>query len=324
MNNKIVLIICFVLVCSAAIAQTPQAFKYQTVVRNSSNQPIANQTIGMKISLLQGSSTGISVYEENHFPTTNILGLVNIEIGNGTTVHGSFANIDWGNDLYFVKTELDPSGGTTWQYMGTSQLLSVPYAMHAMTSQTPGPAGPQGPQGLQGQAGTSNCGTINSNDGRIVIYNSTNAWGYGFNETSGSNFYSITLSGSLLGAVASDSSIVIYTTTHAYGFGKNNTSGSGWYTRVMSAPPIGYVITSGRIVLYNANEAYGFGKNNTSGSGWYLRTLSSPPIGSFGAGNRIVIYNNTDAYGFGFNITSGSDWKTLTLPNPPDSITGTR
>jgi hypothetical protein len=324
---SVLLLLLFFTVCSKGFAQSPQAFKYQTIIRNASFQPVPNQTVGLKISLLQGSASGISVYEETHYPTTNELGLVHLEIGNGTTVSGIFSTIDWGNDVFFVKTELDPAGGTAWQFMGTSQLLSVPYALHAKTSDTPGlpgPVGPQGPPGLQGQAGTSSCGTINSGDGRIVMYNATHAWGYGFNETSGSFFYNLTLSGTLLGALASDSNIVIYTTTHAYGFGYNGTSGSGWYQRVMSAPPEGYVITSGRIVLYNASEAYGFGKNNTSGSGWYLRALSGLPVGSFAAGNRIVLYNNTDAYGFGFNFTSGSDWKTHSLLSPPDSITGTR
>ena len=306
-----------------ASAQAPQKMSYQAVIRDAGNQLLISQPVGMRVSILQGSTTGTAVYTEIHTTSTNANGLVSMMIGG----NAGFDTINWSNGTYFIKLETDPTGGSAYTIESVHQLLSVPYALFAESSATPGPqgpAGPQGPQGIQGPSGTSTCGTINSGDGRIVFYNTTNAWGYGFNEVSGSQFYSTSLSGTLLGAIASDSNIVVYTTTHAYGFGKNNTSGSGWYTKSMIAPPVGYVITSGRIVLYNANEAYGFGKNNTSGSGWYTRVLSGLPVGSFAAGNRIVIYNTTDAYGFGFNSTSGSDWKVQTLSTPVTDITGTR
>ena len=311
----------FTLYLSPSWAQSPQKMTYQAVIRDAGNLLVISQTVGIKVNILQGTSTGTSVYMETHTPQTNTNGLISIEIGGGS----GFDAIQWANGPYFLKTQIDPIGGTNYTIENISQLLSVPYAFYADSCGTApeGPQGAQGPPGLQGQAGTSSCGTINSGDGRIVLYNSTNAWGYGYNETSGSSFYNITLSGTFLGVLASDSNVVVYTTTNAYGFGKNNTSGSGWYTQAMSAPPEGYVITSGRIVLYNANEAYGFGHNNTSGSKWISKTLSSIPLGSFAAGNRIVIYNTTNAYAFGFNITSGSDWKTQAIVTPADII-GTR
>ncbi len=148
----ILLTFSFCLVSFPAGAQSPQAFKYQTVVRNASNQPIPNQAVSLKISILQGSATGTAVYEETHAATTNVLGIVNLEIGNGTLVSGSFAGINWGTNSYYVKIELDPAGGTAYQNMGTSQLLSVPYALYAAAG-TEGPQGPTGPQGLQGDPG---------------------------------------------------------------------------------------------------------------------------------------------------------------------------
>jgi hypothetical protein len=117
-------------------AQTPHAFKYQTVVRNASNQPVPNQLVSLKISILQSSSTGIPVYIETHMATTNVLGIVNLEIGHGTLVSGNFSTINWGTNSYYVQIELDPAGGTAYQNMGTSQLLSVPYALHAKTAET--------------------------------------------------------------------------------------------------------------------------------------------------------------------------------------------
>jgi len=90
----------------------------------------------MKISILQGSTTGTVEYAETQTPTTNANGLVSIEIGEGTVVAGIFSAIDWANGPYFIKTETDPTGGTSYTITGTSQLLSVPYALHAKTAES--------------------------------------------------------------------------------------------------------------------------------------------------------------------------------------------
>jgi hypothetical protein len=89
----------------------------------------------MQISILQGGATGTSVYVETQTPTTNANGLVSLEIGTGTLVSGDFTTIDWANDTYFIKTETDPTGGTTYTITGTSQLMSVPFALHAKTAE---------------------------------------------------------------------------------------------------------------------------------------------------------------------------------------------
>jgi hypothetical protein len=90
----------------------------------------------MKISLLQGSETGKAVYVETHTPTSNTNGLVTVAIGGRTIVSGTFASIDWSKGPYFVKTETDASGGTNYSLTTTSQLLSVPYAIHAKTAES--------------------------------------------------------------------------------------------------------------------------------------------------------------------------------------------
>jgi len=110
-------------------AQSPQKMSYQAVVRNSSDQLVANKIVGMKISILNGSESGTAVYTETQKPTTNANGLVSIEIGGGS----GFGAIDWANGSYFIKTETDPTGGTNYTISGVSQLLSVPYALHAKT-----------------------------------------------------------------------------------------------------------------------------------------------------------------------------------------------
>ena len=111
-------------------AQSPQKMSYQCVVRNASGTLVTNQMVGIKISILQGSASGTAVYTETLTPTTNTNGLVSIEIGGGT----GFDAINWSAGPYFLKTETDPAGGTNYTITGTSQLLSVPYALYAKSA----------------------------------------------------------------------------------------------------------------------------------------------------------------------------------------------
>jgi formylglycine-generating enzyme required for sulfatase activity len=135
-----------------ALAQSPQKFSYQSVIRNAGNQLVANQNVGIKISILQGTATGSTVYTETHNPLTNVNGLAILEIGGGTVLSGNFATINWANGPFFVKTETDLNGSSNYTITNTTQLLSVPYALYASTAgnNTPGPQGPTGPQGPAG------------------------------------------------------------------------------------------------------------------------------------------------------------------------------
>ncbi len=117
-------------------AQAPEKMSYQAVVRNSTNQLVTNQSIGMQISILQTTATGTAIYVERHLPLSNANGLVTIEIGTGTIVSGDFATIDWASHIYFIKTESDINGGANYTITGTSQLLSVAYALYAKTAET--------------------------------------------------------------------------------------------------------------------------------------------------------------------------------------------
>ena len=118
-------------------AQAPQKMSYQCVVRNSGGKLVVNQDIGLRISILQESTSGNVVYMEtyNPNPQTNANGLVTVEIGGGEALSGTFSDIDWASGTYFLKTETDPTGGTNYTLSGTSQLLSVPYALHAKTAE---------------------------------------------------------------------------------------------------------------------------------------------------------------------------------------------
>ncbi|MBN2349374.1 MAG: hypothetical protein JXJ22_11075 [Bacteroidales bacterium] len=130
------LIFTFLMACallSLSNAQSPESFKYQAVARAIDGTPLANASVNFRISILQGSETGTPVFVETHSASTNSQGLVTLNIGGGTVTDGTFSAISWGSDLYFVKIEMDPDGGTSYVHYGTSQLLSVPYALHANT-----------------------------------------------------------------------------------------------------------------------------------------------------------------------------------------------
>ncbi len=134
-------------------AQSPEKMSYQAIVRNGSNALVTSATVGMRISILQGSASGTAVYVETQTPNSNANGLVSLEIGSGTVISGNFTSIDWANGLYFIKTETDPTGGTSYTVTGTRQLMSVPYALYAKTSGNG--VGPQGPAGNDGAAGAT-------------------------------------------------------------------------------------------------------------------------------------------------------------------------
>ncbi len=118
----------------SANCQSPLLMSYQSVIRNSSGDLINNGNVGFRISILQGSVTGSAVYAETHSVTTNSNGLATLNIGGGTPSLGSILGINWESGPYFIKTETDPTGGTNYTLSGTSQLLSVPYALYAAKS----------------------------------------------------------------------------------------------------------------------------------------------------------------------------------------------
>jgi hypothetical protein len=115
------------LITASIFAQTPQKLSYQSVIRDASGKLITNQTVNVKISILKGSATGTEVYSETQAAKTNTNGLISIEIGG----NAKFEAIDWSNSSFYIKTETDPTGGTNYTITGTSQLLSVPYALYA-------------------------------------------------------------------------------------------------------------------------------------------------------------------------------------------------
>lgn len=112
-------------------AQVPQGISYQAIALNSSGTPVVSSNVRLKLSILDVSATGTVLYSETHLKTTNPNGLFTLTIGQGTVVSGVFNTINWAANSKFLKVEMDATGGTTYALVGTTQLLSVPYALAA-------------------------------------------------------------------------------------------------------------------------------------------------------------------------------------------------
>ena len=136
MKKLILSLVAIATISLSSFGQAPEGFKYQAVVRDAGNLILTNQTVGVLITIRQGSIAGTAIYKELFSTTTNSYGLVNLEIGNGVVVVGDFTTIGWANGPYFIETAIDVSGGVSYVVMGTSQLMSVPYALHSNTANT--------------------------------------------------------------------------------------------------------------------------------------------------------------------------------------------
>jgi len=118
-------------------AQVPQRISYQAVVRSGDqNAPVANTTCTVRVSILPQSESGTPVYIERHTATTNANGLLTLAIGGGSAQSGAFTTINWSTGPYFVKIEIDPSGGSNYTISYTTQLFAVPYSFYSQTAET--------------------------------------------------------------------------------------------------------------------------------------------------------------------------------------------
>ena len=269
--KKIILSLLSLLTVTVVWAQVPQQISYQSVIRDGNNKVIASSTVGIKISLLQGSATGTAVYVETHQKTTNANGLVSLEIGTGTVLSGSFASINWANGPYLIKTETDPTGGTNYSAPGVFALNSVPYALYAANG-TPGPkgdkgdtgatgptgatgaTGPQGPIGLTGPAGATGpqgvAGLLTSGsaagntpfwNGSTWVTNSSNIFNNGENIGIGTAVPTekLDITGKLKASGTVTAGTVTYPNTHGSANQVLTTTGSGtltWTTASVGVP----------------------------------------------------------------------------------------
>jgi len=162
--KKLLIAISFILFGGAGLAQAPpHAFTYSAIAKGHHGHMLANKIISLRFSIIEGNTMGNIVYQETTIDTTNPKGMFVTAIGNGTPIQGSIAGINWGGNKFYLKVELDEKGGTSYVDVGTTQLLSVPYALYAGHAGiadsamvgAPGPTGPIGPPGPVGATGAT-------------------------------------------------------------------------------------------------------------------------------------------------------------------------
>lgn len=276
------------IVTVSVFAQAPEKMSYQAVVRNSSNQLVTSHAVGMRISILQTSETGTEVYVETQAPTTNANGLVTVEIGSGTVVSGIFSAINWSTGTYFIKTEIDPTGGTSYTITGTSQLLSVPYALHAKKAETYSETDPLFSQhpayGL----------TISD----ITNWNNAYSWG---NHASAGYLTSVNETDPIFLTSAANSISVTNLNNWNTAFGWGNHASAGYLTNFTETDPIFLTSAANGITLANITDW-----NNASSWGNHVglyrpisyvptwNEITSNPF-SFAtpAGDQLLKYNST-------------------------------
>ena len=284
--KKLYFLVGALLLAGVSFAQAPQKMTYQAVLRNSTNNLVVSAPVGMRVSILQGSASGTPVYVETHTTTTNANGLATVKIGDGTVVSGTFSAIDWSTGNYYVKTETDLAGGTNYTISGTTELLSVPYALYAEN------AGVAGPQGPQGNTGVGISGTVDNGDGTFTL-----------NYTDGTSFTTSDLTGPA-------GTGIISTIDNGNGtFTLNYSDGSAFTTSNLTGATgaVGNGIAS---ITNNGNGTYTF--NYTDGGTFTTGNLTGP-AGPVAGADTQVIFNNSGAAAGSANLTWTDASSTLTV-----------
>lgn len=271
--KKILLSLGIMLGLFMGLAQAPEKMSYQAVMRNGSGQLLTNQSVAVKVSVLEGSPAGTLVYSERLTGNTNINGLISLEIGTGTVLSGVFSTINWPSGNYYLKTETDPAGGTNYTITGTSQLLSVPYAMYAKSA-----GGGGGSFAIPYAATVNNAATLFSltNDGDGTSLE-------GVNNTTTSSISAVrgivnsTAPGGFSSAVRG-----INNGTGGLGIGTwGSQNGSGWGV---------YGVTPNGLGVYGNSSANGTGVYANSNTGTGLTATSNSGIPA-----SLAIFNNANA-----------------------------
>jgi hypothetical protein len=290
------------LVCQKTLlAQVPQTFNYQGIARDAGGNVLPNRKIGVELSVLDGGPTGTVVYRETFTDTTNAFGLFSMPVGGGTVVSGSFAGINWATGNKYLQTAIDLSGGTSYSLSGTTQLLSVPYALYAQNA-----AAGNG-WGLKGNAGTGDTAFIGTTDNTAfaikvndslsglidpVLFNTF--WGYeaGNPTMAGGNNIALGYQALHLGSSGNNNVAIGYTSMAFDSIGGNNTA-------------VGY-----RSLLLNnggANTAIGYQAlwQNTSGN-------DNTAVG-LGALQNVKSGSNNTAIGIGALLTNSTGFNNTAI-----------
>lgn len=330
--------------CSIVLfAQVPQGISYQAIALNPQGFPVGNTLIGVRLSILENSIAGNTIYTETHTTTTNDRGLYNLVIGQGTPLNGQFPLISWANNLKFLKVELDTAGGSNYVLAGTTQLWSVPYALHAEKANSIEASHIDGlytysyvtgfitdnkayylVNGVMNQPNNwvsqSISGTpikVRSAYNTVCYLTSTHAYACTLvGDNLQPQWFPIQLSGTPLKMINSDDNIAILTTTHAYVFSFNvsasNVSNYYWSSQSLSGTPKDiYAFGFAGIGIVTDTNAYGFARTSSATSpeingSWYSTALNGTIVKVSPNYLLFSVFTSTDAYSLGgINTTGG-------------------
>lgn len=285
---KKLLLLSALFITSLIFAQIPQGISYQAIALNGSGNAIANSNVGLRLSVLNTSATGTVLYTETHTKMTNAQGLFNLVIGQGTPTTGTFAGITWASGSKFLKVEMDAAGGTNYTLVGTTQLLSVPYAMAAGTL-----AAATGGNSLADAVQESqytNFGFIDYSANKAYVFNAmTGTWS--------NQPYSASESPEMT-ATEGNFAFVDYTAHKAYAF--SGAAGT-WSSQTFSAsasPSITLSKGNFGFIDYDGAKVYVFNSKTGTWSNQPFNASASPELsGNYGAFG-FVDYSANKAYAF--------------------------
>jgi hypothetical protein len=299
-------------------SQIPQGISYQAIAQNNFGLPVINTAIGIKIDILNDSATGTILYSETHSKTTSLLGLYNLVIGQGATTLGNFANINWANGLKFFSISIDLSGGSNYTLVGTTQLLSVPYALCA------------GKVKKEDVVGITDDSSIFGDSFTTTFITATNAYIFAPllvpNYSPGSvNPTAVWQSIPIQGVPFMKARNSFLTTTNAYIFSQSDTNDTqNWYSFPISGNPIKISSRYQSVFAITATNAYaygGFGANS-----WVNTPLSGEYLDSSIDVNTCGIMTTTHGYAYipSLNISNAGSWSIIPLTGTPLKIKYTR
>lgn len=283
--KKLLLSIIVLFSIQLSVAQAPYKFNYQGSARNNSGVAIASQTIALRISILDQTSSGPVVYSETQSPVTNAFGLYNVAIGSGTPVSGSLTAVNWSDGDKYMKVEMDPAGGTAYVNLGTSQLLSVPYAVRSEDA---------------GRVMIYGGGTTNGN--KMIVQHSPAypTWGLQYSDTTdkfrflANNFNMLEVN---LGAQKTVVNGGLQVTSGAPGVDKvltsdaaGNASWQNFSTQVSAFQPTGCQSLGTVTATYQKIGDMGTFTKNVANSLIELNVQTNLYLGSFGSGTNGVVY----------------------------------
>lgn len=288
MKRFLTILLVVVISTASVLAQVPQGISDQTTAFSSDGSPVVDSSDRERVSTPDNFVTGTVVHSEI-LPTAIAQGQIAIELSNAATV--TFLTNGTGNNT-----------------LGMNQLMGAAFTLHLENTN----AG--------NVSGLSNSSII-KNGMMLVVYTSSNVYGFTRSSDGNPSWYSQSMSGTPVGAIATDSSIVVYTSSNAYGFARSSGGTPSWYSQSLSGAHIG-AIGNGKdgIVVYTSSNAYGFMRSSGGTPSWHSQSLYGTPLGGAAAGNLIVVYTSSNSYGFARSSGGTPSWYSQSLTGDPVGI----